>query len=303
MPPHLGHHYLVSFARSFSRDLTVFVCTLPDEPIPGELRYQWMKTLFPNVEVIHVTEAIPEASRSAEGAQEIWADAILERLSSPPAYVFASESYGVDLARALGARFVPVDPRRSLFPISAGMIRDDPMDYWDYIPPIVRPYFARRVSVTCGNRRGQDQTAVHTLARDLAAQFRTVYVSDYAAYRNELAFSDPTINSAPDIVRAQMAAETALLEQANRVLFRETDILQLILASPDEDLKARFRDGAYDEEVSRTRPDLVISIGAPESEYRREIEQRGWTLHEIDPDGRNLEMDAATAVREMLSRR
>jgi len=127
MPPHQGHCYLIEFAKNFTSDLTVFVCTLHDEPIPGDLRCRWMRELFPTVRIVHIPEEIPQEYRSADGAQEIWAAAILHHLDAAPEYVFASEEYGADLAAALGAVFVPVDPRRSLFPISAAMIRADPM--------------------------------------------------------------------------------------------------------------------------------------------------------------------------------
>src|SRR5687768_9683832 len=60
MPPHLGHVYLCEFARSYVRDLTIIVGTLPSEPIPGELRYAWMKELFPDVRVVHLAEELPQ---------------------------------------------------------------------------------------------------------------------------------------------------------------------------------------------------------------------------------------------------
>ncbi|MEE8441333.1 MAG: adenylyltransferase/cytidyltransferase family protein, partial [Spirochaetia bacterium] len=80
MPPHRGHCYLIDFARNFTADLTVFVCTLRSEPIPGDLRYQWVHELFPTVRVVHITEEILGASRFSDGAQEIWAASILRHL-------------------------------------------------------------------------------------------------------------------------------------------------------------------------------------------------------------------------------
>ncbi|WP_372899661.1 adenylyltransferase/cytidyltransferase family protein, partial [Stieleria sp.] len=43
LPPHLGHAYLVDFARHYVDDLTVVVGTLAAEPIPGARRYEWMR--------------------------------------------------------------------------------------------------------------------------------------------------------------------------------------------------------------------------------------------------------------------
>ena len=34
MPPHLGHQYLVDFARNYVDELNVLVCSLKSEPIP-----------------------------------------------------------------------------------------------------------------------------------------------------------------------------------------------------------------------------------------------------------------------------
>ncbi|HNV70453.1 MAG TPA: adenylyltransferase/cytidyltransferase family protein, partial [Candidatus Ozemobacteraceae bacterium] len=38
LPPHRGHQFLIDFARRHCRKLTVLVCTLQREPIPGRLR-------------------------------------------------------------------------------------------------------------------------------------------------------------------------------------------------------------------------------------------------------------------------
>jgi cytidyltransferase-like protein len=40
LPPHLGHVYLVEFASRYVDRLSVVVCTLDRESIPGDLRYR-----------------------------------------------------------------------------------------------------------------------------------------------------------------------------------------------------------------------------------------------------------------------
>jgi HTH-type transcriptional regulator, transcriptional repressor of NAD biosynthesis genes len=291
MPPHRGHCYLIDFAKSFAADLTVFVCTLKEEPISGELRYRWMRELFPTVRVIHITEEIPEASRASDGAQDIWAESILRHLDSPPEFVFASEEYGVDLASSLGAKFVPVDPQRSLFPISAGMIRSDPLAHWEYIPAIVRPYFVRKISVVANGPE---------LVRNLAAQFDTIYATNYLAYRQRLAFAEPTITSPGDMLAAQISNICALLGQANRVLFLETDLLRSILSTNNEEVLAKLDDGAYDEVLETSRPDLVLVLSPLDARYRAELERRGWLFRELDPNAPNRETEAASIVRDVL---
>lgn len=289
MPPHNGHCYLIDFARSFCPEVTVFVCTLRHEPIPGELRFRWMRELFPTVHTVHITEEIPEAARSHARAHEIWAESIRRHMSSDPEYVFASEEYGVGLAKALGARFVPVDPRRSLFPVSAAMIRGDPLAHWEYLPHLVRPYFVCRISLAAGPGAAE-------AARELAERFNTVHVTNYLAYQAELGFPPPAIAGPDDLIRAQSAAQNALAGQANRVLFLETDLLRSIIAAGDSATLARLAAGDYDGQLEAARPDAVIALGAPDAVYQREAESRGWAVHQV-PDG---EPDPLTAAEELV---
>jgi NadR type nicotinamide-nucleotide adenylyltransferase len=230
MPPHSGHQYLVDFGRNMCDHLAVLVCTLRSEPVPGELRYRWMQELFPDVEMIHITEEIPEARKDSPTAIPIWAETVREKLSATPTYVFASEDYGAPLAAELGARFVPVDPARRLFPVSATMIRENPLANWDYIPEPVRPYYLRRISVVepaarAGGGASGDRPS---LARRLAAHYRTLFVADYGRFWEDTV---GVIGEAdlPLVQEAQQAVESSLARRASRVLFCESDPLQIAL--------------------------------------------------------------------------
>ena len=234
MPPHAGHQYLVDFARNMCDRLTVLVCTLSSEPIPGELRYGWMQELFPDVTMVHITEEIPEASKDSPTAIPIWADTVREYLTGPPTYVFASEDYGAPLAAELGARFVPVDPARRQFPVSATMIRENPLANWDYIPEPVRPYFLRRVRVVedaPARSTAEDPgrgPAGPSLAQRLADHYRTLFVSDYGRFwESTVGAIGP--DELPLVQGAQQAVEDALARRASRVLFCESDPLQIAL--------------------------------------------------------------------------
>jgi NadR type nicotinamide-nucleotide adenylyltransferase len=238
MPPHAGHQYLVDFGRNMCDRLTVLVCTLSTEPIPGELRYRWMQELFPDVHMVHITEEIPEASKDSPTAIPIWAETVRAYLQAPPTYVFASEDYGAPLAAELGARFVPVDPARRQFPVSATMIRENPFANWDYIPEPVRPYFLRRVSVVepggggaggAGTAGAVGRDTGPSLARRLAAHYHTLYVSDYGAFW-ERTMGEIGPGELPLVQAAQQAVEDSLARRASRVLFCESDALQIAVS-------------------------------------------------------------------------
>ena len=206
--------------------LTVMVCTLDRDPIPGRLRYEWVRRMFPDANVVHVTDDLPQEPSAHRDFWTLWRDACLRAAGGPVDYVFASEAYGPTLAEVLGARYVEVDRPRELVPVSGTLVRSNPMRYWDFIPEPVRPYFVKRVCVF-----GPESTGKSTLARDLARHFRTVYAWEYARPLLDPAGGQCTPEDIPRIARGQVAAEDALAYQANRVLFCDTDVLTTTLWS------------------------------------------------------------------------
>ncbi|MFH0869049.1 MAG: AAA family ATPase, partial [archaeon] len=226
MPPHKGHEYLIDFARNYVDELHVLVCSLKSEPIPGNLRYKWMKQMFPDVDVQHMWhDEFPSEPKDDINFWKLWKDAISGYLSEKPAeYLFACESYGVPLAKLFGMKYIPVSHTRELVPISGTEVRNDPIKNWEYIPPIVRPYYAKRVCVF-----GPESTGKSVLAEKLAKRFDTVHVKEYA--RSLLDLKEGDRNGECDykdislIAKGQIASEEALARQANRVLFCDTDLL------------------------------------------------------------------------------
>src|SRR5438552_1746790 len=107
MPPHSGHLYLVEFARNYVEDLTIVVGSLKSEPMPGELRPRWMRELFPDARVVHLTDENPQEPKDHPDFWRIWHDSLMRVLPGRPDYVFAGEDYGWKLAEVLGARFIP----------------------------------------------------------------------------------------------------------------------------------------------------------------------------------------------------
>jgi NadR type nicotinamide-nucleotide adenylyltransferase len=220
MPPHLGHVYLGEFASRFVDRLTIIVGSLQREPIPGELRFQWMRELFPFANVVHLTEELPQYPHEHPDFWALWQASLLRNLPESPDFVFASEDYGWKLAEVLGAQFIPVDQPRSVVPISGTAVRADPIANWEYLPRCVRPYFLKRVCVF-----GPESTGKTTLARRLAEHFRTVCVPEYARTLLETKLGDLGPDDIPLIARGQMAAEDALARNARGLLVCDTDVL------------------------------------------------------------------------------
>lgn len=220
MPPHRGHQLLVDFAKNYCQHLTVLVCTRTCEPIAGELRFGWMRALFPDQHLVHITEDLPQEPADHPDFWAIWRRVCLDAAAGPIDVVFASEAYGWRLAEVLGAAFVPVDPNRQLVPCSATQVREDPMRFWPYIPEPVRPHYVQRICIF-----GPESTGKSTLTADLARIFDTVFVSEYARAALDHKAGVCEREDIPRIALGQRAAEDALARHANRLLICDTDAL------------------------------------------------------------------------------
>jgi len=217
MPPHQGHVFLCDFARAYCRKLTILVCSQPDDPIPGYLRHRWMQELYPDCNVVACQDALPQEPANDSNFWTIWREVIARYAPENPDVVFASETYGMKLAAEIGARFVPVDISRTARPISATDIRRNPMQHWDALPPVVRPYYARRVTLF-----GAESSGKSTLAKALAAHYRTIIVPEYGRTHTET-FGDCGEEGLREIVMGHLASVEAAKRQANRVIIEDTD--------------------------------------------------------------------------------
>lgn len=218
LPPHGGHVFLCDFARNHCDELTILVCTLEGDPIPGDLRYRWMCEMFPGCRVLHLDEDVPQEPADHPDFWNIWRGIVKRFHPEPVDFVFASESYGHRLAQEAGARFVPVDIPREAVPISGEAIRRDPFANWRFIPPPVRPYFVKRVCVF-----GPESTGKTTLTHDLAVYFDTIHVPEYGRIYTDAFGTDVDNDDLLAIARGHMAATYAAARQANRILVMDTD--------------------------------------------------------------------------------
>ena len=271
-PPTLGHCYLVDFARNYVGHLTVIVASLSNETIPGELRAAWMREMFPDTHVVHVTDEILHDRGEQPNFWRIWQDSIRRVLPEGPDYLFASEAYGVELARLLGATYVPVDRPRAHRPVRATDVRNDPMTHWRWLPPAVRPYFVRRVCII-----GPESTGKTTIAERLATHYDTVMVGEFARTLVEVSGRRVSDHLFPIILKGQAASEAALARQANRVLICDSDAFttmlyrRLFFADCPDYLRAEAERERYDLYLLTT-PDTPSGSLSPHNHP----EQRSW---------------------------
>ena len=224
LPPHAGHLHLIDSARALVDELTVMVCSLEREPIPGAQRVSWLREMVPGARVVHVDDELPSEPSEDPRFWELWTSAIDRALGFRPDIVFTSEDYGDELARRLGARHVLIDRGRVAVPVSGTAIREDPMANWRHIPPPVRPWFVRRVVIT-----GSESTGKTMLAARLAEEFGTVAAPEFA---RDYLDRKPTPLDRHDvevIAVGHLEQEARYARRAERVLFLDTDLFSTVL--------------------------------------------------------------------------
>lgn len=219
LPYHEGHAHLIRTARASVDELTVLVCSIAREPIPGGLRFQWVRESHPDCRVVHVSEELPQEPSEHADFWAIWTD-VITRYAGRVDVVFTSEDYGDELARCLGANHVCVDRGRRTVPVSGTAIRAEPHRHWEYVPRVVRSHLALRVAIV-----GTESTGKTTLAQRLAERFETVWVPEFG--REYCADRDARLLGESDfeaIAWGQAMAEDGHVARSNGVLICDTEL-------------------------------------------------------------------------------
>jgi len=219
MPPHAGHMLLCETARRLVDRLTILVCWLPDDPIPGPLRLEWMRTLFPDCRVVGHDAIVAQAPAEHPDFWEIWRGIVCAAHPEPIDHLFAGEDYGRRLAEEVGAEFIQVGPRA--FPgLSGTAVRADPWAHWERLPAPVRAYYARAICL-----HGPESTGKSTLCAPLAEHFGTIWVPEYGRTHCDLYGLDLDAAGLVTIGRTQSAMTAAAMPWCDRRLIVDTDAL------------------------------------------------------------------------------
>lgn len=222
MPLHLGHKHLLDTAQANCDNLTIIVCSLSSEPIPGQLRYRWVRELYPTANVVHLKDDnIPQDPSEHIDFWNIWRKALKSFHPEPIDFVFTSETYGDRLALELEAKHHCVDLPRLTQPISGTQVRNDPITYWDYLTAQAKPYFAKSVLIT-----GPESCGKSTLTKMLAAHYNTIGVQEYAREYLETISYDFDVNDL-NIIAARHYDECFKARQVcNKIFFSDTSAIE-----------------------------------------------------------------------------
>ena len=223
MPFHTGHIALIDFALSHTDTLEVLVCAYKNEPISGQQRFDWVNNYYLHsnklkVQLIEYDDVLLSSSSvSSKEAAQPWAVFLKEKFPHINLFI-SSEPYGQYMAEYWGIDQLCFDAKRELVPVSATAIREQPLQYWSFIPEMVRPYFVKRICIV-----GSESTGKSVLTERLANYYQTVFVPEMA--RDIVAATDTC--TAADLYTIAATHATAIIKtapHANKLLFVDTDI-------------------------------------------------------------------------------
>lgn len=244
-PLHRGHELLLSAALEQCE--RVYCVSYSNPELPGcdaTARRRWMAELFPTVAHLALDatcEALPHNSGSELEHRQFVARVCLERLGTLVDAVFTSEHYGAGFAQQLQQDFqaaghagatvehVLIDLERRTVPISASRLRETRALHREFLSPVVRASFVRRVCLLGGESSGKT-----ALARGLAQAFATQHVDEYGRQLwiergGTLAYADYLA-----IARTQIEHEERAARTADDVLFCDTSPLTTLLYCLDQ---------------------------------------------------------------------
>lgn len=289
LPPHRGHLYLIDTAIENCDKVHVIATHNDTQPIPGKLRVDTLIEIYknnPNVTIHSVDDSgLPQHDSECDSLDEFysyWVPLVYNNVKELDV-VFTSEDYGSDFARYLKIEHVLVDKERIKYPVSGTKIRTNPFDNWEFIPYEIKPFFLKRVAIM-----GPESAGKSTMAKKLAARFKTDFVLEYGRLVYESNGNKVTIDDFIPISKGRQDLEDWIMksELANKLIFCDTEDITTYLFSkmycPDDSHKVE--DWFINEMNRKNKYDLYLLLNpecrAVQDGTRNFLKER-WEHYEV----------------------
>lgn len=226
-PLHIGHlHDMIRAAAMCEELYAVISWCKGRESTSKELRYRWiynnMRHLT-NVKIILIEDKA--ASKEEYNTDYYWekgAEDIKAAIGKPIDAVFCGTDYmGTNRFESLySPESEVIYFERAEVPVSSTELRVDVCKNWQYLPPICRPYYVKRVLIAGGESTGKS-----TLVQNLAIAYNTNFVREIGRDTCDIAGGEEFMNM-DDLCENLLWQKTEEIKAAqfsNRILFIDTD--------------------------------------------------------------------------------
>ncbi len=266
-PFHIGHLHDIIRGASLCKELYVVICWCKGrESVHHKQIHRWIyysTRHLTNIKIIEVEDtATSKEDYNTDFYWEKGASDIKNAIGKKIDVVFCGSDYkGSSRFESLyGSVSEIIYFDRMEVPISSTKIRFNPYTNWNYLPPICREYYAKRVLVV-----GSESTGKSTLVQNLAIAYNTNFVAEYGRETCALVGSEELMNLDDLVINLlrQKDEEIKGLMHCNRLLFVDTDALttkfysNFLLESNDESKKCNALADAIND---LSRFDLVLFL-------------------------------------------
>jgi len=228
-PLHKGHQFLIETAIKNSDRVTVLIYDCPEViDIPLKVRAGWIRKIYPNVTVVEGYNG-PKETGHEPAIMRLQEEYIKKVIPFTITHFFSSEWYGDHVSRALNAKNIVVDEKRTTFPISGTLVRSNPYKYKNFVHPMVYKDLIKKVVFL-----GAESTGKTTLAKALAEKFDTVWVPEYGReywQKNHGSDGKVTLEQLVEIAKGHLESEEIALPQAKNFLIVDTNALTTAMFS------------------------------------------------------------------------
>lgn len=224
-PLHLGHVDCIIQAANMCRELYIVLSVGHNrQEIDARVRYRWLYQLTKHIGNVTIIMLEDSAETKEAYTEEYWqgdAEKVKAQVGKPIDIVFCGSDYDEN------SFWNKCYPESELYifkrnEISSTELRKAPYKHFEWLPNIVKPYYAKKVLLM-----GSESTGKSTLTINLANRFNTNYIDEAGRDISERSGTDLLMLSEDftEILLQHKLNEIKAVENSNKVLFIDTDAL------------------------------------------------------------------------------